>query len=122
MIAKRVPGRTDSQVKNYWNTHLRKKVGIREQTRRVGDSSLTQSRKVDVSGSAAETSASNNTSATNTENLEDKSIQNAVNNISAAKEFNIDEGFMNSLWDPDHDDLGLGTFTMMGFMDGNSLI
>ncbi|KAI4387750.1 hypothetical protein MLD38_000156 [Melastoma candidum] len=27
LIAKRVPGRTDNQVKNYWNTHLRKKIG-----------------------------------------------------------------------------------------------
>uniref|UniRef100_A0A1J3JSI6 Transcription factor MYB23 n=1 Tax=Noccaea caerulescens TaxID=107243 RepID=A0A1J3JSI6_NOCCA len=27
LIAKRVPGRTDNQVKNYWNTHLSKKLG-----------------------------------------------------------------------------------------------
>ncbi|KDP45340.1 hypothetical protein JCGZ_09589 [Jatropha curcas] len=26
LIAKRVPGRTDNQVKNYWNTHLTKKL------------------------------------------------------------------------------------------------
>ncbi|XP_010507072.1 PREDICTED: trichome differentiation protein GL1-like [Camelina sativa] len=26
LIAKRVPGRTDNQVKNYWNTHLSKKL------------------------------------------------------------------------------------------------
>ncbi|WZY88969.1 hypothetical protein YC2023_045704 [Brassica napus] len=28
LIAKRVPGRTDNQVKNYWNTHLSKKLGL----------------------------------------------------------------------------------------------
>ncbi|PSR96696.1 Transcription factor WER like [Actinidia chinensis var. chinensis] len=30
LIAGRVPGRTDNQVKNYWNTHLSKKLGIKE--------------------------------------------------------------------------------------------
>lgn len=28
LIAGRVPGRTDNQVKNYWNTHLSKKMGV----------------------------------------------------------------------------------------------
>ncbi|CAA7038693.1 unnamed protein product [Microthlaspi erraticum] len=31
LIAKRVPGRTDNQVKNYWNTHLSKKTEIKDQ-------------------------------------------------------------------------------------------
>ena len=26
MIAGRIPGRTDNEIKNYWNTHLRKKL------------------------------------------------------------------------------------------------
>lgn len=30
LIAKRVPGRTDNQEKNYWNTHLRKKLGVKD--------------------------------------------------------------------------------------------
>lgn len=30
LIAKRVPGRTDNQVKNYWNTHLSKKLGLED--------------------------------------------------------------------------------------------
>lgn len=39
LIAGRVPGRTDNQVKNHWNTHLRKKLGINKKqqtTRKLG--------------------------------------------------------------------------------------
>jgi myb proto-oncogene protein len=35
LIAGRVPGRTDNQVKNHWNTHLRKKLGIKKQNRKL---------------------------------------------------------------------------------------
>ena len=30
MIAGRLPGRTDNEIKNYWNTHLSKKINQRE--------------------------------------------------------------------------------------------
>lgn len=30
LIAGRVPGRTDNQVKNHWNTHLSKKLGLKK--------------------------------------------------------------------------------------------
>ncbi|KAJ9140331.1 hypothetical protein P3X46_030990 [Hevea brasiliensis] len=30
LIAGRVPGRTDNQVKNYWNTHLSKRLGVKK--------------------------------------------------------------------------------------------
>ncbi|EXB82595.1 Transcription factor WER [Morus notabilis] len=33
LIAGRVPGRTDNQVKNHWNTHLSKKLGLRKQSK-----------------------------------------------------------------------------------------
>lgn len=33
LIAGRVPGRTDNQVKNHWNTHLSKKLGLERRKR-----------------------------------------------------------------------------------------
>ena len=50
LIAKRVPGRTDNQVKNYWNTHLSKKLSIHhEQSTGIGVSSPTKSREIAAS-------------------------------------------------------------------------
>ncbi|KAL6997173.1 hypothetical protein U1Q18_007296 [Sarracenia purpurea var. burkii] len=43
LIAGRVPGRTDNQVKNHWNTHLSKKLGIRKGRTEAGRSSRTPS-------------------------------------------------------------------------------
>ncbi|KAK9278300.1 hypothetical protein L1049_027865 [Liquidambar formosana] len=39
LIAGRVPGRTDNQVKNHWNTHLSKKLGIKKGRSKLGASS-----------------------------------------------------------------------------------
>ncbi|KAG6754063.1 hypothetical protein POTOM_042071 [Populus tomentosa] len=39
LIAGRVPGRTDNQVKNHWNTHLSKKLGIKQKKCKVSASS-----------------------------------------------------------------------------------
>ncbi|XP_077224935.1 transcription factor WER-like [Tasmannia lanceolata] len=46
LIAGRVPGRTDNQVKNHWNTHLSKKLGIRKKKRDMGPDSMVLSQEV----------------------------------------------------------------------------
>ncbi|PIA40549.1 hypothetical protein AQUCO_02500333v1 [Aquilegia coerulea] len=40
LIAGRVPGRTDNQVKNHWNTHLSKKLGVKRVQHKASTSSL----------------------------------------------------------------------------------
>lgn len=45
LIAGRVPGRTDNQVKNHWNTHLSKKLAVKQKKSRVCASSPTLSKE-----------------------------------------------------------------------------
>lgn len=56
-MPKRVPGRTDNQVKNYWNTHLTKKLAAKDQNGRL--SIKQQSSKVAVTSSTISKVATN---------------------------------------------------------------
>ncbi|CAH8349033.1 unnamed protein product [Eruca vesicaria subsp. sativa] len=53
LIAGRIPGRTDNEIKNYWNTHLSKKLlreGIDPQTHKPLDANNSHKPKEEVSG------------------------------------------------------------------------
>uniref|UniRef100_A0A1J3F1W6 Transcription factor WER n=2 Tax=Noccaea caerulescens TaxID=107243 RepID=A0A1J3F1W6_NOCCA len=107
LIAKRVPGRTDNQVKNYWNTHLSKKLGIKD--------TKTKQRNGDIVYQINLTDP--------TETLEETKILNIDDNNDIPRD-EIQEdrqgsNYLSSLW-VHEDEFELSTLTnMMDFIDGH---
>ncbi|CAN8299874.1 unnamed protein product [Cochlearia groenlandica] len=114
LIAKRVPGRTDNQVKNYWNTHLSKKLGIK----------LDPKAKQNNGDIVYEINLENPTQTSEEEETKILNINYDNNNNIFRDEIQEDyrqgsNKFMSSLWIHE-DEFELSTLTnMMGFIDGH---
>ena len=80
LIAGRVPGRTDNQVKNYWNTHLRKKLGASKNTSPSHVSTTPKLSAMEASKSSVESNSKPHSSSSN-----------------GATQFKINEGTSNVL-------------------------
>ncbi|XP_031257952.1 transcription factor WER-like [Pistacia vera] len=114
LIAGRVPGRTDNQVKNHWNTHLRKKLGMKKQ----------------VSSSKTESFQTEDTHKTPGHNINFEHMQNSteiVENQNSAETSNWEPEMMNqhyhkeSLLFPFDFYLNLYSPGLMEFLDENPL-
>ncbi|XP_061953117.1 transcription factor WER-like [Populus nigra] len=83
LIAGRVPGRTDNQVKNHWNTHLSKKLGIKKRKCKISDSSSKLSEKLEanfhikLSSNDESISCNNNTTEIELQNVIESSHEKA---------------------------------------------
>lgn len=114
LIAKRVPGRTDNQVKNYWNTHLSKKL--------VGDYSSavkTTGEDDDSLPSLFITAATTSSRHHQQENVYENTANSFDGVVSASYEDKPKQELaQNALWVHD-DDFELSSLVMMNFASGD---
>lgn len=124
LIARRVPGRTDNQVKNYWNSHLRKKLGIKEKNLKRVDScqSSKQVKLSDQLAAAMDPSAGAGAGAGATSGTMDIAVDQSSSQVQQATDHQVlnttQESVIisNPFWIPD-DDLELSTLTMIDYFD-----
>lgn len=122
LIAKRVPGRTDNQVKNYWNTYLSKKLvgDYSSAVKTTGDDDSSPSMFI----TAATTSSRHHQQDNIRNNITGKSFDSVVS-ASYENKPKLDLTQSDVVWattnDPsfDFDEFELSSLVMMDFASGD---
>lgn len=118
LIAKQVPGRTDNQVKNYWNTCLSKKLGIKKQSCQVR---RTKPRILRISESSTHQNSISScagNSGSSEMNVDNKNLE-SQETLDLPELTSKEEYSATSFWDFESDlEMNL---SMMEFLDGHSL-
>ncbi|KAI3429979.1 uncharacterized protein J3R85_008485 [Psidium guajava] len=101
LIAGRVPGRTDNQVKNHWNTHLSKRLGFKKGKGRADGRSRT--RRTNENQNHAQAVGSSLKQASSNESAQkitgdDESSRRALGCDSSQQLATLDNEFQNPFW------------------------
>uniref|UniRef100_A0A2N9H649 Uncharacterized protein n=2 Tax=Fagus TaxID=21024 RepID=A0A2N9H649_FAGSY len=122
LIAGRVPGRTDNQVKNHWNTHLSKKLGIKKGKTKVCPSLHSLSKKVRKNPNVPLESNFEPPSDCNGETESKTMIEDGSQNMfrfASTQEATTEDHYGSALW-LSNDDLNLLTPYLMDPLDSYS--
>ncbi|XP_065879818.1 transcription repressor MYB5 [Euphorbia lathyris] len=118
LIAGRIPGRTDNEIKNYWNTHLSKKLisqGIDPRTHKPLDSESIEQIKLASSSKPINRRSSSSSSPKNHKNDDLNNNNNSVEETMISNKENI--YYENTSAGMDHND-GVINLNCHGYADG----
>ncbi|KAA8540825.1 hypothetical protein F0562_024788 [Nyssa sinensis] len=118
LIAGRMPGRTDNQVKNHWNTHLSKKLGIKKAKIEVRASSPQTNSVDEGTSSSAPMDTNSKPDADNGGADYDQKADGCQSTVGLfeAEEPLINEDNVSSFWFSNYD-LNLNTPSLMELFD-----
>ncbi|GAV91971.1 Myb_DNA-binding domain-containing protein [Cephalotus follicularis] len=124
LIAGRVPGRTDNQVKNHWNTHLSKKLDVKGKAKLEASSSHSLSRPklvenivFDANSNSTPSSTCNDGAATTKERIEMEGGCQSTQEMTMIH----DSSYESSFWFSIDDDVNFLTPNLMELLDDSSL-
>ncbi|OMO67647.1 hypothetical protein CCACVL1_20390 [Corchorus capsularis] len=104
-IARKLPGRTDNEIKNYWRTHMRKKA--QEKKRAMSPPSSSSSSSTTTTVDSLPFSGTGKASFYDTGGHDDDMVNNALAGKNSSPEFEEEKGYsMDDIW-KDIDDIQL---------------
>ncbi|XP_058099953.1 transcription factor WER-like [Magnolia sinica] len=121
LIAGRVPGRTDNQVKNYWNSHLSKRVRTEKNKGNAVSSALTLSMEGGEEGDLISQLPSNGGRGGVCGPHLKEGHQMATMSCAPQEEHETSECVVSSYWFSGDDFLGLNAPSLMDLLDGSDL-